>query len=408
MLQCLTPNSNSSPLPHSPSPPPPYQGNSSPSTNETPGSSSQTSPNLHREYRRALQSNSYNEIWSTIHVVPSDPEDSISLPVVQLSQEDEENTQRLRLDSVLNPNRQRVEEALSRAKRDNLTRLVSSYFDHSENTTLLCLLLDRCVFRIRSLYNPLHELLEVLPVDSHSLDQSQCNWASEVFLKFDSFGNPFSDSDSQNFDDIRFCFSQLKQQLDRRLRKSKSIINLLCRASAGFAVGSIASNFHVAGRAVSVTLRAIARCVAGPGCTTFPPSRNSQKKIARKAQLDAASTGTFVLNNHLATIDCLVARLRTAVEDDKRLIRMGLEGGGERYTIQEVVKQLRKKHLNVQPKLKALEEHLCLCSNSVNRARARLLEGIYLHQTFFLGDGRQRHGDELAPNLQQNFVYSAG
>lgn len=97
-------------------------------------------------------------------------------------------------------------------------------------------------------------------------------------------------------------------------------------------------------------------------------------------QLDAAAMGTCVLNNDLATIDRLVRRLHTAVEGDKLLIRLGLERGSvtgtatDKHPIQEVLKQLSKSHPNFLHLLNELEEHICLCFNTVNRARSMLLQ----------------------------------
>lgn len=91
------------------------------------------------------------------------------------------------------------------------------------------------------------------------------------------------------------------------------------------------------------------------------------------AQLDAAAKGTYVLNSDLHTIERLVARLHTAVDGDKLLVRLGLESGKDRHHIQEVLKQLRKNHQSFIHQLKDLEEYICLCFNTVNRARATLL-----------------------------------
>lgn len=119
--------------------------------------------------------------------------------------------------------------------------------------------------------------------------------------------------------------------------------------------------------------------MAAPLCIKLPTHRLADKEVARMAQLDAAAKGVYVLNNDLDTIDRLVARLHTAVEGDKLLVRLGLERGRDRHPIQEVVKQLRKNDRNLLHQLKDLEEHLCLCFNTVNKARSMLLQQISLH-----------------------------
>ncbi|XP_062105304.1 UPF0496 protein At3g19330-like isoform X2 [Humulus lupulus] len=315
--------------------------------------STQPSPNLAREYSNVLQSLSYQEIRSTVEVLYYDQD------------------QNAILERVLNPNRDCVEEALRYAKPNTLTRLVSEYFEHSEYTTQLCLHLQQAVARARELYAPLHDLLQLLPADSNSLSESHCNWANETFLKFDALHNPFSfpDDTHHNFDHIRGCFSNLRKQLDRRLRKSRSLIRILFD-TAFFS------------RPVVLTTRALTSLVV---CTALPMT----KKVSRVAQLDAAAKGTYVLHEDLNTIKSLVDRLQSFIEEDKVSVRMGLDSCGERHLIHEVVKQLRKNHSKIVHQLDDLEDHIYLCFNTVNKARLRLLEQIYLHQTSLSGDTRQ-------------------
>ncbi|XP_024017820.1 UPF0496 protein At3g19330 isoform X2 [Morus notabilis] len=398
MLKCLTLNSSSAASPslsdfHSyslPSSQPQPQGDS---TDNTPASSAHSSPAVNlarREYSLALQSNSYNEIWTTIREHHVDDHHH---------HQQQQEGQVLLLERVLQPNRECVEAALRHAKPNALTRLVSAYFDHSENTTHLYLLLHRCLFQARALYAPLHALLGLLPSDdSPSLSQSQCDRAFNVFLQFDTAENPFPSPDSQNFDHIHGCFSQLKQQLDHRLRNSRSAVRLFCRASAGSYVCSIAIT------AITVSVRTLAALVAGPSCAALPPPppRLVHKEVAQMAQLDAAAKGTYVLNSDLHTIERLVARLHAAVDGDKLLVRLVLESGKDRHPIQEVLKQLRKNHQSFLHQLKDLEEYICLCFNTVNRARATLLR-----QTLLV-DHRQRQRDEIAADSHQNFINSPG
>ena len=132
--------------------------------------------------------------------------------------------------------------------------------------------------------------------------------------------------------------------------------------------------------AAAVATHALVAIVAAPFCTAYFSPGLAKKQLAHVAQLDAAKKGIYVLNNDLDTIDRLVARLYTAVEGDKQLVRFGLERGRDKHSIQEVVKQLRRNQQNFTDQLKDLEEHICLCFNTVNRARSLLLQEIHLHQ----------------------------
>ncbi|CAL5387301.1 unnamed protein product [Camellia sinensis] len=357
--------------------PPPQQGNSA---EGTPRSSAQRAPtvNLIDEYTLATQSKSFSEIWSIIH--PSDP----SYENPDSGHTDAHCAEQL-LAQILNPSREWVQEALKHARPNTLTHLVSAYFDHSENTSHLCLILRDSVHNAHSLYCDLHKLLDVLPLDtdSNSLSQSQCDTAFDVFLQFDHFNNPFPNPESRNFQDMRRCFSQLKQQLHRRLRKSRSRVRLLQSATTCSAICLIGSVVGVAISVVAIASHAVVAIVAGPLLPAFLPSKISKKELAHVAQLDAAARGTYVLHNDLNTIDRLVKRLYAGVEDDKLLIHLGLARGRDRHPIHEVAKQLQKNHRNFLSQLKDLEEHICLCFAAINRARSLLLDEIRLYQSHY-------------------------
>ncbi|CAK9180807.1 unnamed protein product [Ilex paraguariensis] len=346
------------------------------STENTPRSSTPPSPsvNLTREYTLAVQTNSYSEIWLQIHP------NNCSYQEIDLEHLEAHEDQQ-RLAHLLQPNREHVKEALRYARPSTLTRLVSAYFDHSEHTSQLCLLLHQSVLRARSVYAPLHDLLDVLPSDSESMTQSQCDRAFDVFLQFDCLDNPFPPPDSHNFNDMRSCFSELKQQLNRHLSKSHSRVRILHRGTTGSAICLIGTAVGVVISAIAIASHALVALVAVPLLPTLLPSKMTKKELAHLSQLEAAARGTYVLHNDLDTIDRLVARLHTAVEGDKLLIRLGLERGRDKHPIQEVVKQLCRNHDSFFHQLMDLEEHLCLCFTAINRARSLLLQEIRLHET---------------------------
>uniref|UniRef100_A0A6M2E8R8 Uncharacterized protein n=1 Tax=Populus davidiana TaxID=266767 RepID=A0A6M2E8R8_9ROSI len=375
MMQCLSlKTSSAASTTHSPPPnngdyncPPASQAGNS--ADGTPRSSAQPSPtvNLSREYTLAVQTNSYNEMWSRIHNDESQIEEIHD-------HHNEEDAYRLHMTQVLQPNRECVEEALRDVKPNTLTPLVRTYFVNSENTSQLCILLQHSVYRARALYGPLHKLLDVLPTDSESLSQSQCDCAFDVFLQFDRVGNPFPSPESHNFNEMQQCFSELKQQLERRIRKSRSRIHLVRRATFGSVVAVVVSAVRIASHAFV--------SIAATPTRTLPclPRRLTKKELARVEQLDSASRGTYVLNNQLATLERRVTRLYDAVQCDKELIKIGSESGKDLHPISVVLKQLKKNHLNFIEQLKDLEEHICLCCNAVNRARDLVLHEIQRHQ----------------------------
>ncbi|XP_020204227.1 UPF0496 protein At3g19330 [Cajanus cajan] len=327
MLECvsfksLTPTTNISSLP-----PPSHSQSEGNSTEEE--NTSATSPNVSREFQRAVQAHSYNEIRSMIQAPPQ---------VHHV--DDEDSYHRHLLSQVLQPDSHSVREALAKSKpQSNLTRLVSTYFDHSETASDFCLRLSRSVRRARLLYAPLSDLLSVLP--DHSLSQPQCDRAFDLFLQFDRHDNPFA-------------LSRLHPLRDR-FSAAATVVVVVAHSAVGFAAFT-----------------------AAPPLLCAPRPR--RRELARLKQLEAVENGTLVVND-INTIDSLVDRLLTAVEADKAYVRFALERGREKHPIQEVLKQLRKSQPVLEHLLGDLEQHIYFCFYSVNKARFALLNEICLHQT---------------------------
>lgn len=340
--------------------------------------SSQTSStvNLSRAYTYAVQTSSYRKIWSKVHYeVPSD----LNVEVAQVEFQEVP----LQLEDVLEPNHECVQEALLNIKPEALNQLIAKYLDDSEQTTRLCIGFCESLKQARLLYAPISRLLDVLPLDGesagHSLSQAQCNWAFDIFVKFDSLSNPFPIHDNHSFNDMRDCYFQLKRELDLLLHKSRSKVRLLCHATKGSVVCLVAATIGVVITAVVIASHAFVALVAAPICSVCIPSKMAKGELVHLEQLDDATKGIFFLHNHLETVNCLVGRLYDAVEYYKRLVRFALERGKDRYPIQEVVKQLHRKHSNFLEELVGLEEHLCICFSAINNARGHLVDYL-LHQ----------------------------
>ncbi|KAL8527042.1 hypothetical protein ACS0TY_016053 [Phlomoides rotata] len=362
-----------------PSPPSSNNYFSSPADN-TPTSSVQLSPtvNLSREYTLAIHTISYSEIQRTFY------EDTSFDPSVGIVGHADTIEGPQLLEKVLKPTRECIQEALSSVRPNSLTSLAATYFEHSEHSSRLYLLLYQIVQHTRFLYAPMYNLLDDLPLefesDSYSLSASQCELALNVFLQFDLIENPFHSPDSHNFDDMRQCFSQLRQQLDHHVQKSWSKVRLIRRCSMGSALCLITAVVGVAVSAVVIATHALVALVAGPICAAILPSSMTKKEMVHLAQLDAAAKGAYVVQKDLDTIDRLVARLHASVENDRLLIHLGLERGKDRYNIQEMLKQVRRNRPSFEQQLVDLVEHLFLCFAAINRARLLLLQEIHMHQ----------------------------
>ncbi|RWV92251.1 hypothetical protein GW17_00045383 [Ensete ventricosum] len=354
--------------------------------------------NLSREYTRAVTTGSFQEIWSKIHRDQCEGEgewwddEEMTDSAADVVEAGAPPSSSRMIEQVLQPDRTSIEEALHGAPPTPLARLVSDYFDSSEHTSRFCLSLVRAVFRARSLYAPIGDLIDLLPASTAvdgfpaRLTEAQCDLAFDRLLEFDRLGNPFTSSSSdgsRSFHGLRGCFAELKQQLELHLLKASRRYRLMCCATRGSGASLIVSTIGLAVTGVVLATHALVTLLARPALfpgrchrmIDVPGLRKRQRDYI--AQLEAASRGVYVINNDLDTIDRLVARLHATVESDRVLVRLGLESGkGQQHPIQEVLHHLRKNHPSFLHQLEDLEEHVCLYFAAVNRARFLLFRQI--------------------------------
>lgn len=346
----------------------PATGNSGEST---PRSSAQPSPtfNLNHAYARVLETKSFNEICSVIHVVEEWESNEVDHQLQQL------------LARVLQPNLECLRLALQHARPNTFNHLASAYFNHSEKACQFLLRIRWKIHHARCLYAPIQDLVKTLTSDFGSLTQLQCNRAYDVFLQFDSEEDPFSCSGSQNFDNMSRSFSELREEVDTRRRKSNSKVRCIHHATAGSAVCLIGVAIGVTITAVAIATHALVALVAAP-IPAFLPSRLTKKELVHMAQLGAAAKSAFVVHEHLDTIDRLLKLVQDGIEGDKVLVRRVLYSGAkDKHTVYMVVKQLASNHHKVLHQLTELEEHICLCFTDVNAARSLLLKEIDHNRT---------------------------
>lgn len=342
-----------------------------------PQSSVQTSPtvNLTRAYTLAVQTPSFGEIWTKIHLdTPSEQ----NVDVTEVNFEEP-----LQIEGLLKPSHYDVKEALSEIRVDTFTQVVSDFFYQSEETAAKCLLLSECMHHARHLCDPLQRLADTFSLDidvvaNYSLCKDRCDTALEVFRQFDELENPFPSDDSHSiFKDMHDCYFQLKKQIDLWIENSRSKIHLSRHATA---ICFLVAVVGVVTCVILIATPVLVILFATPICPAFIPLKITKKESAHLVQLDDVSRETFVLDNYLETLDCLVDPLHNSVEDFKRDVRFVLERSMDKYIIQEVVKQLLRRNKSFLEQLTCLEVHLCLCFTAINRARSILLNYLLVHQ----------------------------
>ncbi|XP_020231552.1 UPF0496 protein At3g19330 [Cajanus cajan] len=310
-----------------------FKSSTSSSTVQNP--SQDETPSISGEYHLAVHTTSYTEIRSSVEAQAHH----------------------------LKPTRERVHEALP-STPTGLTRLLSTFFDHTETASDLCLQL-----RVPA---PLHTLLQTL--DHTHPTPRDCDRALQLFHPFQTLQNPIPDSNT--FSAVRASLSALKTLLHRRAAASLSRLRLFRRALRGSAICLVAVAVAVIAATVAATVHAAVTLAAAAGAAAAPVCGSERRELARLRQLDAATKCAFVLSNDLATIDALVARLRATVEGNRVLVRLGLERENERYLVQEVIKQLWKSHQGLLRQIEELEEHIFLCFYNINKARLLVLQEI--------------------------------
>ncbi|KAJ1270843.1 hypothetical protein BS78_06G082200 [Paspalum vaginatum] len=345
--------------------------------------------NLSQEYRLAIHTESYHEIWDKIHVDGDSDErrrkegggGGRGEEEDGDDDEGEEAEDRITLAGVLRPEDAVVERALDDAPDTELTRLAADYFRSTHHASLLCLSLRRALRRARALYGPITDLLALIP-RSPQLAVPHCDCAFDAFLLFDKMPNPFP-APAAGFQGMHRSFAGLKDHLDLRLlsvRRRRRWLRCAKRGSGiclvACATGAAVAGLVLATHAITALLATAPACAASTSscCPLAASMKRLQKHMDR---LDATARGTYVLNNDVDTIERLVGRLHATVESDKMLVRLGLERGrGQHHTIEEVVRQLRKNHPSLLRQLADLEEHICLYFAAANRARLLLVHHL--------------------------------
>ena len=69
-----------------------------------------------------------------------------------------------------------------------------------------------------------------------------------------------------------------------------------------------------------------------------------------------------------------MARLHDEVGHKKELIRFCLERREDKFPLEEVVKDLRRNGRGFKWQVEELEEHVCLCLVTINRARVLVIK----------------------------------
>ncbi|TVU14545.1 hypothetical protein EJB05_38020, partial [Eragrostis curvula] len=96
-----------------------------------------------------------------------------------------------------------------------------------------------------------------------------------------------------------------------------------------------------------------------------------------REQLDTAAKGTYVLGNDLDTVSQLVARLSDGIERENAMAQYCVERERDGSSVPEMVSELKKSFSNSRRLALELEEHVCLCLATIDRARVLVIQEIF-------------------------------
>eukprot|EP01018_Ginkgo_biloba_P031888 Gb_12697 [translate_table: standard] len=340
--------------------------------------------NLSNEYEANVRTESYKEFWNKFqraarHENRENGETSDSSPL---------RSNRF-LTELLSPDQESVDAILQHrflASKPELYKLVSGYFNNSEDASKLCSLLQKSIDRARQSYSRIKIILDMMPITG-DFSEEQCHRIIDEFTLFMQMENPFPHPDSGNFQNIHYCFQNLLEQLDVNRKRVPWKHKFIKRFKKGSAVCFIGICTAVAICSVVIGTHALVAIVAGPVFITFPIGYIKKLRFesvnplsGHSAHMDAAAKGTYVLNKDLDTMNRLVTRLHDEVEHNKVIIRFCLDRKYERHSVQEVVRQLRKNDSNFIQQLDELQQHVCLFLYTINRARYLLVQEIHMQQ----------------------------
>eukprot|EP01018_Ginkgo_biloba_P031889 Gb_12696 [translate_table: standard] len=340
--------------------------------------------NLTNEYETNVRTESYEEFWIKFQRAAGHENRENG----ETSDSSQLRSNRF-LTELLSPDQESVNAILQHrflASKPELYNLVSGYFNNSEDASKLCSLLQNSIDRARKSYSRIKIILDIVPITG-DFSEEQCHWIIGEFTLLMQMENPFPHPDSGIFQSIHNGFQNLLDQLEVNRKRVRRKLKLIKRFKKGSVVCLVGMCTAVAICAVVIGTHALVAIVAGPVFITFPIGFikklrfESLNLLSRhNAQMDAAAKGSYVLNKDLDTMNRLVTRLHDEVDHNKDIIRFCLDRKYERHPVQEVVRQLRKNDSNFIQQLDELEQRVCLCLNTINRARSLLVQEIYMHQ----------------------------
>lgn len=328
--------------------------------------------NVNEEYLCALRTKSYADFFTKAQLLVKQPSSPSNYCHVKFSE------------VLLEPGQDTIADILESAilsKKPELKGLILNYFDMSAEASKICSHLLKSISQLLANYQFIERVLDT--TDNYSPDGFE-----SMMSQLNSFiilNNPFSSLSTHDFKQIRDKYSSVLHHLKSKRKSVARKIKLIKYFKKASGVFVTVGFGLVAVTAMVIAAHTLTALLMGPAIFSFPIKRFKKKLLdarflrsglLRKVgqQLDVAAKGTYILNRDFDTMSRLVARLHDEVEHNKAMIQFCLERREDRFSLQEVVKELKKSDIGFRKQVEELEEHVYLCLVTINRARALVIK----------------------------------
>ncbi|MQL83693.1 hypothetical protein Taro_016175 [Colocasia esculenta] len=276
-----------------------------------------------------------------------------------------------------------VASLLGSLRDPGLHDLFLDYFDSTLKACSICGSLLGSIDVLRRERRTIRRLI-LVPTATSGVDIT--GLASYVELE-----NPLSSMATAQFRRVQDIYESLIRRLvlarDKVLRKAR-LVRILKRASAVTLVAAsaaLATAFLVVGgHAVAVLAVAGGPALVGPFSAWVRKRRRRRcartGRLARLGlQLDAAARGAYIMSRDLETMSRMVARLHDEVEHAKEVVRLFLHSG-EGWVHRELAQRLAGGDYGdgFSEQLDELEEHVYWCLLTINRIRRLVARELIL------------------------------
>ncbi|KAK4779182.1 hypothetical protein SAY86_006710 [Trapa natans] len=363
------------------------------------GISLSTSSSISQEYKAALRTDSYAELWWRVQ-----SELSTRLPTASLLSSSSSRDLFIAhlSETLLEPDRLTLAAMI---KSLHVHRLLVDYFKASSDAWDVCELLLIKIQHTRANYGRIRRVIRLAKKRDDAVNCYEM--ISGELGAFSLLANPLSDVSPEKFHDmnegqvillkglIRKC---KRVRMKARLSRIRERAGMCCLAISCGLMGIASVMLAVHGGAIMV--------VVGPGVMSSCfglglfaekeeklldsdcPSHNkrsssdnnktrSQRKRSLSLQFDAAAKGLYVLINDMGTMCSLLGRLQDEVDHTREWADMGAKSlKSDTMILTEVMRELDMNSLCFMEHLEELEEHIYLCLLAIDKSRRCVLQEI--------------------------------